>query len=666
MQNTNKIKVLITCVGGGVGQSVVDSLKNNKGRYHLVCSDSVTPNYGSLDCDQIIDLPKLSEKSYVPALVDYCEKLGIDIVIPGHDGEQVLFAEARKQFEAVGTTVMVSSIELVQLFRNKLEWAKYFRRHTDRVVMSASPKELVYHENSINFCFPAIAKPMAGSASAGLKIIKHSSDLIDIPEDYVIQEFLFPSSDDPNHRVVRDAVNNNKLVQISEISIQLLYSRDGDLIGKFGSRNKLKSGVPIEIVPIKEDESVVWDAVTVIDELLRPLRPSGPINLQGRLTDKGLVLFEMNPRFTGITGTRSLFGFNEVSLLVDCFIDGIQRKPRINFNKVGFRQVACRAASHAVSKLKINSGIRDLNIVVLGGTSWLGRALVSSLESRAPDELVLVTRNRSLAQAKALYAGKSCITVLSAEDPGLDDVFGWCDVLINLVSGRPPSGNENIEAAFTYQSRMLSRAFSTGVPLVVNVSSQSVYGPDEEPWKEESKLHLSEPYSFSKYAIEQYLESFKRVHPSTKTLSLRFSRLFGPCDGLRVAEFPHKVVQSFIQGTDIQVTNSETVFDLLDIRDAVGAIEHVLLNDVADQGVLFNVGSSAPLTAAQYKNLCATVWSEITDDSKINEINEYRLSPVVSGGYLDCTKFLKTGWTKKISTSDSVKDLFSYIRSIQC
>ena len=44
---------------------------------------------------------------------------------------------------------------------------------------------------------PAIAKPSAGSASAGVKIIHRPQDAVGLPDDYVIQPFLFPTDEDP-------------------------------------------------------------------------------------------------------------------------------------------------------------------------------------------------------------------------------------------------------------------------------------------------------------------------------------------------------------------------------------------------------------------------------------------------------------------------------------
>src|SRR5690606_25764247 len=85
-------------------------------------------------------------------------------------------------------------------------------------------------------------------------------------------------------------------------------------LGRMASYNKLNNGVPIEIVAYENDD--VW---VVIDQLMPVFKEKGfvgPLNIQGRLTRNGLKLFEMNPRFTGITGLRALMGFNEVEACI--------------------------------------------------------------------------------------------------------------------------------------------------------------------------------------------------------------------------------------------------------------------------------------------------------------------------------------------------------------
>jgi carbamoyl-phosphate synthase large subunit len=50
----------------------------------------------------------------------------------------------------------------------------------------------------------------------------------------------------------------------------------------------------------------------------------GPCNVQLRLTARGPVTFEINPRLSGTTAMRAHFGYNEVDMAIRSFLLGEQ------------------------------------------------------------------------------------------------------------------------------------------------------------------------------------------------------------------------------------------------------------------------------------------------------------------------------------------------------
>lgn len=655
---TSRVKILITCAGSGVGQSVVDSLRHRKDRYFVLASDQGRYRYSIPDCDDFVELPRISDPEYVDAVLDCCQRHNVDLLIPGHDMELAPFARHRHQFESADVQVMVSDVALVQLLRDKLAWARCFRDELSCIVPSASAKELLAGDADFGVTYPVIAKPVGGSASSGLRIIHKRKDLEGLSGEYVVQSFLFPARDDPDYQEVRDAVASGRVVQVSEISVQLVYSREGEVLGRFASRNRLKAGVPVEIDPVNSE--AVWSAVAEVERVLADRGPRGPVNLQGRMTDAGLVFFEMNPRFTGITGNRAQFGFNEVTALVDNFVEGIRRPLRFNPGKVGVRQVACRTWSRR--RFRFDGADPEVaRILVLGGTSWLGRQVVRA-RAAAGAEVIVVSRPSSAGSALRLYAGLPTVTVVGDDDTGLDDVFGWADVLVNCVSGRPPSGTGNIASAYRYQIQMLSRAAVRDLPRIVNISSQSVYAAADRSWSEDAALDLSHPYAFSKYAVEEHVRSLSMLYPAISAVSLRLSRLFGPVDGLRAQEFPHRVVQCGLDGSTIQVHAPGTVLDLLDIRDAATAVEFFIDRGTVSRGEVFNIGSGAPITTAEYVALCDRVSRKLGGAGVTMFPGD---GARAAGGALDCRRIHALGWTPRLMTQQSVEDLFRYLADVR-
>lgn len=646
-------RVLITCVGSGVGQSVVDSLKGAKDRYFLVGSDQNRYNYATPDCDAFVSLPSIHDSAYLDTLLAFCEADGIDIAIPGHDFELGLFARNRARFESAGVVPLVSDASLVELLRDKLAWAREFRKATDRVVASYSPADL---RAGAELVYPAIAKPSGGSASAGLRILHARGDLEGVPDDYVVQPFLFPTEDDPEYAPIRAAVAAGRVVQLSEISVQLSYSRDSKLLARFASRNKLKGGVPIEIQPM--DSPDVWRAIDELVSVLEAYSPRGPVNVQGRMTPDGLVFFEMNPRFTGITGNRSQFGYNEVSLLVDNFLDGVERPLFANPRKVGARQVACRAWPR--QRFHFEPGAREPRMVVVsGGTGWLSRH-VATARAEGGDSVVVVSREESLAAAEALYGQSARVRVVGADSPSLADLMAAADAYVNLASARPPHGADAIGHAHAYQQRLLDLAEAANVPVIVNASSQSVYEMQGvEPKREGAALDLATPYAFSKFAIEQTLASLSRRQPGVSIVSLRFGRLFGAADGFRPQEFPHRVVAAALSNDTIRIPRPHDVMDLLDVRDAVAAVGFALDAPTPWRAEVFNVGSGRPITVAEFVALVDRIARGAGAPGLVAVTESDR--PTVRSG-LDIGRFTRAGWRPTVSLERSIEELLERMR----
>jgi carbamoylphosphate synthase large subunit len=70
----------------------------------------------------------------------------------------------------------------------------------------------------------------------------------------------------------------------------------------------------------------------------------GPCNFQCRLTSEGVRVFEVNTRFTGITGVRAAMGWNEVEAVVrrmafDEPVDAVRASLRRRYDVLGMRYV---------------------------------------------------------------------------------------------------------------------------------------------------------------------------------------------------------------------------------------------------------------------------------------------------------------------------------------
>ena len=649
---TSPIRVLVTCAGSGVAQSVVDSLRHDKDAFTIFTSDQERYQYSVPDCDGIVSLPSVFDPGYVDAVCKACEEHRIEVLVPGHDAELEPFSLAKDRFAEHGTKVAVSDPKLVGLLRNKLDWARQFRQSSDVVVLSHSVAEVRSAEAQLEF--PMIAKPSGGSASSGLHILHSAADAEGLPDDLVVQTFLYPPADSAEYTAVSRAVEDGRILQVSEVSVQLVYSYEGELLGRFASMNRLKGGVPIEVIPI--DDKDIWAAIAEIEKILAEFQPCGPINIQGRITDSGVVFFEMNPRFTGITGNRSQFGFNEVQAVCRNLARGETGQLSINPNKVGVRQVACRTWNAHDFAFPATS-VSPKRLVLLGGTSWLGRCFIRTCQDRDV-EVGVLSRPESLEAAADAFADFDDVKVVGTNSLDASNLMGWGDALINLAAARPPAGADAIRDSHAFQMRWLTQAAISQVPFILNISSQSVYRQVPGEWTEEGELETSTPYSFSKFAIETHLENLRRVCPEIRAVSLRLARLFGAAGGMRMSEFPHLFADKARTGGEIVIDSNASAMDLLDIRDAVSALWFFLEQPKNHLEPVYNLGAGRATTIGKYAEVVQSTSQRHNLPGAVITTRENEDAVQEAAGFMAMDKAQALGWAPKFSLEESVEAIF--------
>ena len=187
--------ILVTCVGSGVGQSVIDSL-NLQRDFRIIGCDGNPNVYAHSFCDKLYVVPSLYSEGYTDYILKLCLENQVDVVIPGHDHELVIFAKEYDKFKSNGIEVIVSEPKLIAISRDKQEWYDFFTPLGCKIVPTVSVKEFL--KNPDTDILPAIVKPSGGSASQGISIINDFKELEGLNEEDIIQPYLFPEKTDKN------------------------------------------------------------------------------------------------------------------------------------------------------------------------------------------------------------------------------------------------------------------------------------------------------------------------------------------------------------------------------------------------------------------------------------------------------------------------------------
>src|SRR5690606_29979366 len=129
-------------------------------------------------------------------------------------------------------------------------------------------------------------------------------------------------------------------------------------------------------------------------------------NIQGRITDKGLRLFEMNPRFTGITGLRAIMGFNEVEACIKSWLNINNNEAlslTLNDNRFGIRQTADKSIpiehNDKVHELYLKLNEPKLTnkktILITGASGYLGQNFINEIVKDSKYRILAYSRDKS-------------------------------------------------------------------------------------------------------------------------------------------------------------------------------------------------------------------------------------------------------------------------------
>ncbi len=154
--------------------------------------------------------------------------------------------------------------------------------------------------------------------------------------------------------------------------------------------------------------------------------------------------------------------------------------------------------------------------------------------------------------------------------------------------------------------------------LIINLSSVSVYGQNSDVNFETTTPHPINPYGYSKYYLERYLNIFA----NSKVCNLRISNVFGHPD---FSDVLNKMIRSVENNEPVNLVSPNVVSrDLISINKVTQTVKYLLLDFASmDRRELFNLSSEKSFTLMELKYLIETcvnkkmVFSEIAGGSEL-------------------------------------------------
>jgi carbamoyl-phosphate synthase large subunit len=302
--------VLITAVGGNVGQGVLKSLRAGKRAFRIVGVDMEPLSAGFFMADAHYCVPRSGAPGFLDALGSIIEKKRIEAIYVCSPPELEFFSQQKETIEnRYGATVLVNPLNVVRIGSDKLLTADFLRTSGLAYPQTCRADDDAELDALLNRCgFPLIVKPRLGASSRNVFTVASVGQLraarLLVP-DLVVQEYL------------PDAAQ--------EYTASTLSGRDGRVHAVIVLRRDLIQGTTYR-TELVEDTQLRGTLVEIVEKL----GAIGPCNVQFRMRDGQPFVFEFNPRFSGTSGIRYRYGFNDAEMAFEHFRLGLEiRQPKL-------------------------------------------------------------------------------------------------------------------------------------------------------------------------------------------------------------------------------------------------------------------------------------------------------------------------------------------------
>lgn len=298
-------KIAVTGVGGGVGQSIIKALYQTG--YGIVGMDADCLATGLYGVPNSYKIPKASDPIFIDDLLKLCQQNECKVLFPGLDTELLVLSQNREKFKKIGTTVIVSSPDVIQVSDNKL--LTFELLSSNKIAVPVTYKLSDFLKNKALVKFPVVIKPMiGGSRSIGVEISEDGESL-----DWLISKKGFQS----DRYVVQEKLEGDEYT-CGTINL------NNDCKGVIVMRRILRDGDTYKCFTVKDQkiEDTVYKVMSV-------LKPFGACNVQLRVHNGTPTVFEVNARCSGTTGARAMAGFNEPKMIADYLLYGTPPKYNI-------------------------------------------------------------------------------------------------------------------------------------------------------------------------------------------------------------------------------------------------------------------------------------------------------------------------------------------------
>ena len=287
------MNVLLTSVGRRAYMvKYFKEVLGKKGLVHVCNSDdkSVAFKYA----DRKVISPLIYDENYIPFLIKYCKDNDINIIISLFDIDLLMLAKHKKDFEEVGTKVIVSDPKIIEVCNDK--WA------TNKFLTQSgflAPRSYLKIEDVIKrikdgcLSYPIVVKPRFGCGSISVSIAYDEEDLVYLTKKAnkeITSSYLKYESAVTEEKVIYQECLNGQ-----EYGADIINNLDGETQNVIVRKKIAMRSGETDIAELV-DEPIIRETLLKLGEATKHI---ANMDCDVFLVDNKPYVLEMNARFGG-------------------------------------------------------------------------------------------------------------------------------------------------------------------------------------------------------------------------------------------------------------------------------------------------------------------------------------------------------------------------------
>ena len=324
------MNVLLTSVGrrAYMVKYFKDALGGD-GQVHVCNSDDLTVAFHY--ADKAVVSPLIYSEEYIPFLLNYCKENEIGALISLFDMDLPVLAKNKEKFEEIGTSVIVSCAEVIDVCNDKWKTYQFLKNNgfsTPKTYLTLQKTMLALESGELQY--PIVIKPRFGCGSIALSIAEDELALLYYYSRNVRtinKTYLHFESDN-----VEDKIIYQECLKGQEYGADII----NDLQGNFRQVNVRKK---VAMRAGETDIAELVDEPSIAKELERLGKLTGHIGNMDTdvfLVDGKPYILEMNARFGGGYPFSHIGGCNLPKAIVE-WLKGREVDKQTLISKTGIK-----------------------------------------------------------------------------------------------------------------------------------------------------------------------------------------------------------------------------------------------------------------------------------------------------------------------------------------